>query len=46
MAPYLYSLTDITDIDILTYGLRDPWLLVITGKRFDNSVSASIAALS
>jgi hypothetical protein len=45
MAPYLYSLIDITGIDILAYRLRDPWPLVVTGKRFNGSVSVSMAAL-
>jgi hypothetical protein len=46
MAPYLHFLTDITGIDISAYRLRDSWLLVVTGKRLNGSVSASMAALS
>jgi hypothetical protein len=46
MASYLHSLTNIIDIDISAYRLRDFWPLIATGKRFDNSISAGIIILS
>jgi hypothetical protein len=45
MAPYLHSLTDIINIDIPAYRLRDLWLLIVTGKRLDSSVSVNMAVL-